>query len=105
MPNGKYRFKTSELVKNILRPLLSARDILELVENYPIQCPHLIIMCRNSSFTMSVYKHVLNEYKKNKHFEYHVVNGTHDVHLERPELVTFCVNTKVNYNIFVENEL
>lgn len=94
--DGKYRFTIAPHAKYIIAANFTTNELATLAECYPIKCPHLIIFSQNSQMTLLAYTKLLQEYRKNKNFELHIVKGNHECHLQYPENVAPIVTDFLN---------
>lgn len=85
--DGRYRFTNDSRLKFFMNPGFNMRMEIELIQKYPIECPHLIIFALNTP-QWQYFKPVINALKKNKLCKIKYVEGDHDVHNINPEIVS-----------------
>lgn len=86
-PDGKYQFSMDPRVKHYLQPPGSPQRIIKLFERYPIQCPVLMIICKQNEMQMTYFKDVIEYCKTLENFTIHYVDYGHDAHFTNPEVV------------------
>lgn len=91
--DGKFHITSAQHLKYVLRPPMSLSYHKEVLKKYPICCPHLIILAKDSLVGKKVDKDLFKILKKNKNFRSKWVEGQHDVHLEDPDIVAPLIST------------
>ncbi|XP_060530724.1 serine hydrolase-like protein 2 isoform X2 [Cylas formicarius] len=85
--NGKYWLSFDQRLKNFINPLHDFRYALETLKKFPVHCPVLIILGKDSKGQQIFLKPFLDYYKKQSNFVVIIVPGDHDVHNNEPEEV------------------
>jgi pimeloyl-ACP methyl ester carboxylesterase len=87
--NGdKYSFCFDQRLKSMVHPIVSMAQLTEIYSK--IQCPVLIVFAEDTipSSKSSFVQEILTVLKYNsKYFQFTIVKGNHDVHLNNPEVV------------------
>lgn len=96
---NQYVLSIDQRLKFFHNPCFDFRYIGELLKKSPPQCPILIILGSDSDTQRIYFRPILNILKRNKQFTLKIVEGNHDVHNVKPELVgpivsKFLVNKK-----------
>jgi len=93
MEDGKFRFSNDMRLKNSISMLYGEKFVKNLIKQYPITCPILIIIASDSLPTLEYLKPLVKEMqKKNKECVIKKVKGNHDVHNNQPEVVVPLIN-------------
>lgn len=88
--NGRYKIRTAQHLKYHLRPPFSMKYQKQLLKYYPIKCPHLIIGASESQIYRALVRETIDELENNPLHELYVVEGNHDIHMEKaPEVAKF----------------
>lgn len=88
--NGKYKLTTAQHLKYHLRPPFSLKYQQQLLKYYPIKCPHLVIGASESQIYRDLVRETVEQLEKNPLYELYVVEGNHDIHIEKaPEVAKF----------------
>lgn len=85
--DGKYRFSMDPRLKYFLQPPGTPENIIKLLKLYPVRCPVLVIIAKQSKLQSMYFKDVLKYIKTRKNFIVKTVNYGHDVHFTNPEVV------------------
>ncbi|XP_055842432.1 probable serine hydrolase [Episyrphus balteatus] len=90
-PN-KYYFSRDPQLKSMSFTIFPNDILVEMA--HKITCPHLFITAKRARHYDSEeeLKEVMDAFRKNPHFENHVVDGTHYVHLNEPHKIAEIVN-------------
>ncbi|EEB12307.1 valacyclovir hydrolase, putative [Pediculus humanus corporis] len=91
---GLYRYTRDVKLKTLLKPYFSQNELLNLSKR--IECSVLFIKAEQSPFFESKenVESVMEVLQKNaKLFEYHVLPGTHHLHINTPEIVAPVINS------------
>ncbi|CAH1971197.1 unnamed protein product [Acanthoscelides obtectus] len=82
--DGKFRFTIDQRLKNIINPTVDLRYVVEAYKTSPVCCPTLIILSKQSVLNKN-FGRLTKSFGKNVVFK--LVDGNHDVHNDKPELV------------------
>ncbi|XP_068907557.1 serine hydrolase-like protein 2 [Tenebrio molitor] len=85
--DGKYVFTVDLRMKQFINPLHDFRYILETLKKFPVTCPVLMVLGRDSELQQMYMKPITKFLKKYKNIMIKNVDGHHDVHNNEPEIV------------------
>ncbi|EFA02197.1 serine hydrolase-like protein [Tribolium castaneum] len=85
--DGKYAFTVDQRMKQFINPIHDFRYILETLKKFPVTCPVLMVLGRDSELQQMYMKGVTNFFKKYRNIRITYVDGHHDVHNNSPEIV------------------
>lgn len=92
LPNGRYTFTNDPRLKISVNPGFTMNDMVQLIKNNPVKCPHLIVLATETP-QLNYFRPVVKALKDtNKNFSLKIVQGSHDVHNENPERVAPLVS-------------
>uniref|UniRef100_A0A1A9X519 AB hydrolase-1 domain-containing protein n=1 Tax=Glossina brevipalpis TaxID=37001 RepID=A0A1A9X519_9MUSC len=99
---SKYYFSRDNRIKNWVFHSFPQSVHVELAKR--IKCPYLFIKATQSPYfgSKKYYDEVLDILKQNPKFEYHIVEGTHHVHLNEPKKVADIVNSFLSTHTQIE---
>jgi pimeloyl-ACP methyl ester carboxylesterase len=84
--NGMYEFTVDRRINRHINPLQEMKYIAATTEEFPVSCPYLIILARQS-LTQLQLKPLFEYLKKCKNVSIQEVEGHHDVHNNNPGIV------------------
>lgn len=88
--NSIYHFSRDLRLKSIILSMFSLEQIYSFASR--ITCNVLNIRAMFHTIQIDYYESVLDEIRKNAQVEYHLVSGTHHVHLNNPERVSDIIS-------------
>jgi hypothetical protein len=90
--DGKYEFSTDPRIKMHINPFHDMRNILATTEMFPVTCPVLIILARQSWMYHLQMKPLFDHLKECKNVSIQEVEGFHDVHNNNPGVVASLIS-------------
>lgn len=87
---GRYTFNFDRKLRMFLSPCANHDNIIELYEKVPIECPFMIVM--NDEFSFSLLFVKIYNYLKGRSVPIHIVKGHHDNHMTHPEKISGYIN-------------
>nr|CAI5858000.1 unnamed protein product [Callosobruchus analis] len=91
---GRFIFTRDQRLKNYINPTVDLRYAVDAYKHAPLRCPTLIILAKQSVASRH-FEHLTKSFGKNVVFK--LVEGNHDVHNDRPELVAPLVKKFLVY--------
>nr|CAI5870220.1 unnamed protein product [Callosobruchus analis] len=85
---GRFKFTLDQRLKSFINSTVDLRYVVDAYKHAPLRCPTLIILAKQS-FATRYFRPLTKSFGKNVVFK--LVEGNHDVHNDRPELVASLV--------------
>lgn len=85
--DGKYRFTVDQKWKYKCSPIHDSRYSVELLKNYPVTCPMLVIVDSAHDNYLQPMKPILKQYEKQPNVTVKYIPANHDMHISIPEVI------------------
>ncbi|KAJ3658681.1 hypothetical protein Zmor_010406 [Zophobas morio] len=86
-PDGKYAFTLDPRMNSFVNPIHDFRYIIDTLKKFPVTCPVLMLLGRDSELQQMYMKPVTKFLQRYRNIRIKQVDGTHDVHNNNPEIV------------------
>lgn len=84
---GKFRFSLDPKCKYVMTPLHDSSYAVDLIKNYPVVCPMLVIVDIAHDTLYKKFKPVLKVYETQKNVIVTYVPANHDMHITIPHII------------------